>query len=581
MSKILIQAAIGPVQDYIASARKLRDLWFGSYLLSELSKTVARSFKDQGAELIIPFAESDKDFEKDSDLIVANKIFAELKNGLDPDKIIEQAKKDWLNHKNEFAEKTLEILSKEFSHIQIRKDLFKKQINDSGEFYAAWTKYDDEKDYKIAKHKLEKLLAGRKNLRIFYRPEWNGEGIPKNSLDGLRESVTMENQKEIKGIIKANEKLDTLGLVKRFYSVSKYNKNFDDLSKIAIKPWLKQFDLMDFTYLNNFLSNFSEINIEKSAGNGKNFVLNHAEYFFTDKSELLKNKNAYKDYAKFKAMFGDPNKYACIFVGDGDNMGKALDQIETLDGHRKFTKNLGEFAKSVGKIIESYGGSLIYAGGDDVMAYLTIDNFYDCADEIRKDFSRKMKKIFDELNLKGDYPTFSAGAAIVHHSMPLDQALNLAREGEGIAKKYVEKLSGSTKLSKNAFTIIQKKRSGSKIVVCDKWEKNNEKGIIPSLKNIVSFFKSQKLPNTLGYQLRNAAKESGDEIIFDLSENKEMLVPLNASSVSVLRIFNQKKHSNDFKNLLLVNNSIRKLSDLLVIGHQITSSNGKGLKNEV
>ena len=40
--KYLISIAIGPVQDFIASARRSRDLWFGSWLLSELSKTAAR-----------------------------------------------------------------------------------------------------------------------------------------------------------------------------------------------------------------------------------------------------------------------------------------------------------------------------------------------------------------------------------------------------------------------------------------------------------------------------------------------------------------------------------------------------------
>jgi CRISPR-associated protein Cmr2 len=32
---------IGPVQDFIASARRSRDLWYGSWLLSELAKAAA------------------------------------------------------------------------------------------------------------------------------------------------------------------------------------------------------------------------------------------------------------------------------------------------------------------------------------------------------------------------------------------------------------------------------------------------------------------------------------------------------------------------------------------------------------
>jgi CRISPR-associated protein Cmr2 len=34
---------LGPVQDFIAAAKRCRDLWFGSWLLSELSKSAAQA----------------------------------------------------------------------------------------------------------------------------------------------------------------------------------------------------------------------------------------------------------------------------------------------------------------------------------------------------------------------------------------------------------------------------------------------------------------------------------------------------------------------------------------------------------
>ena len=37
----LLRIHIGPVQEFIATARRSRDLWFGSWLLSELSKASA------------------------------------------------------------------------------------------------------------------------------------------------------------------------------------------------------------------------------------------------------------------------------------------------------------------------------------------------------------------------------------------------------------------------------------------------------------------------------------------------------------------------------------------------------------
>ncbi|HNJ44386.1 MAG TPA: type III-B CRISPR-associated protein Cas10/Cmr2, partial [Acidobacteriota bacterium] len=39
--KHVFVVSIGPVQDFIASARRSRDLWFGSWMLSELAKAAA------------------------------------------------------------------------------------------------------------------------------------------------------------------------------------------------------------------------------------------------------------------------------------------------------------------------------------------------------------------------------------------------------------------------------------------------------------------------------------------------------------------------------------------------------------
>ena len=45
----LLSVTVGPVQDFIAAARRCRDLWFGSYLLSEVSKAAAKALQKQRA----------------------------------------------------------------------------------------------------------------------------------------------------------------------------------------------------------------------------------------------------------------------------------------------------------------------------------------------------------------------------------------------------------------------------------------------------------------------------------------------------------------------------------------------------
>lgn len=54
MTSHLLALTVGPVQDFIAAARRTRDLWFRSHLLSEISKAAAKSLRDQGGKLIFP-----------------------------------------------------------------------------------------------------------------------------------------------------------------------------------------------------------------------------------------------------------------------------------------------------------------------------------------------------------------------------------------------------------------------------------------------------------------------------------------------------------------------------------------------
>jgi hypothetical protein len=47
LMKYLLSISIGPVQDFIATARRSRDLWFGSWLLREIRPAVAERFDDK------------------------------------------------------------------------------------------------------------------------------------------------------------------------------------------------------------------------------------------------------------------------------------------------------------------------------------------------------------------------------------------------------------------------------------------------------------------------------------------------------------------------------------------------------
>src|SRR5690242_8207915 len=81
MSSYLLLISLGPVQDFIASARRTRDLHFGSWFLSELSRAASQEIvtynkleslifpSPDGVELLMP---------NNDQLSVANKIIAQV-----------------------------------------------------------------------------------------------------------------------------------------------------------------------------------------------------------------------------------------------------------------------------------------------------------------------------------------------------------------------------------------------------------------------------------------------------------------------------------------------------------------------
>src|SRR3954454_6326689 len=88
MAQVLI-VTLGPIQDFIEAARRSRDLWFGSWLLSELSKATARGMAREcglGA-LVFPGILEWNELEAGSLTSVANKIVVRVPDGKDPETI--------------------------------------------------------------------------------------------------------------------------------------------------------------------------------------------------------------------------------------------------------------------------------------------------------------------------------------------------------------------------------------------------------------------------------------------------------------------------------------------------------------
>jgi CRISPR-associated protein Cmr2 len=529
MNHHLLTIAIGPVQEFIASARRSRDLWFGSWLLSELSKAAANKIADGNEKRLIFPAVSDladlkpatKSQEANGYFSVVNKITAVVET----------------DNVSQFAEGVFDAMKERLKNLRleafnrIEKSQYfdpgraKLQIDDLIEYYGASVPLPDEKHYATARQKAESLLVARKNTRDFNSArEWAQEGVPKSSLDGLRESVIKkgayeelsDEERRRKFETRPGERLCGVGLLKRLGN-GQDEEGFFSTSHVAAFPLLSNLKEANKDAVSEYFAILEKLQIGKSAwsrvsGNGSSevhqliasifqkrenqpcdgrllFEDRFAEYF--EKSEPQKVRDAKSALRKFlKSALGDrkPLPYYALLLADGDGMGEAIKGLDESGKHRALSSKLGTFAKGVRAVVETgHHGSLIYAGGDDVLAFVPVHQIVQCAKALAQDFKTALS------NGQRQTPTLSIGVAICHHLDPLSDALSLAREAEKVAKR----LPG-----KNALCIKLDKRSGETTTVVDHWGKLDER-----LKFFTLLFVADKLPDGVAYEFHKLAEQ--------------------------------------------------------------------------
>jgi len=572
----LINIAVGPVQEFIASARKLRDLWYGSHLLSELAKAVAASLMKQGCELIFPGQPGTTALAADSELNVANKILAISPAGTKPEDLV-------FNAKAAFRDRWRTICNDAVGRVPqpgLKKELLQKQVDDFGEFFASWVSYSPN-TYTACRQLAERKLAGRKSLREFTAPSWQGAGLPKSSLDGVREAVLSGiSQNDSRAYqLKKGEHLDALGVVKRFGPWNyKSRPRFDNMAQVAARPYLLGLKKASLASADIALlipkprlaqALYPEGNplADQRAWDGWPEQLSSELLHPAVLEEELRQFNGQipPDWKRLENSLKDlwqatatPMPYGCLLLGDGDNMGKALDAIQNAQGHQHFSQQLDIFARQVREAVARHEGQVIYSGGDDVLAYAPLHEALACAAACNQLFFEIMTQACKGLNIS--LPTFSMGMVIVHYRTPLHTALELVRQAE----RHAKDVGG-----KDCLAIIQDKRGGSPITICGNW--SGEINLPDRLTRFSSAYSANQLSSRLAYQLRGIAGQCGETMLW-----QDETTPGNTACAEALRLIGRKRDKSSKAlapdiavQLIQGLTNLRSLSDELVIAHQI------------
>ncbi len=523
MPRYLVTLSLGPVQSLIEAARRTRDLWCGSWLLSETARAAARVlYEAQPDGLIFPCPDNPaRDLlaqrEPGDEANIANILRAELEL---PDAAAARALCE--RAKTAAAERLIELAGQARRKLKapLRDDVWNAQIDDLLESFSAWAEIPDGEDgYRRTSAQLGATLAARKSTRDFIPAcPIATPGLPKSSLDGALETVLPEperwhenHQARRQLGLSRGEQLDALGVTKRMAGTV---EQFTAYSRLAADPWIRTLDAEQQRALCEAYEALVARQIAtRVTGNQGiydalpydaqmlyDFRLDNALAAKGDEAVKPEERDALQQLRKvikaLPAEAGAPVPYAVILKADGDRMGALLQQARTAEDSRAISKALHGFASRVRAIVREHHGHAIYSGGDDVLALLPLPDAVPCAKALAVDFAATMGHVANDLELdRTDYPTLSAGLAIGHLMEPLGSLRARAGRAEHLAKGDGLP-SGQTR---NALAIVLGVRSGGELVWRANWD---DAAAFAALEAFTDAYRDGRLPSRAAYDLR-------------------------------------------------------------------------------
>lgn len=516
MTTYLLVIAIGPVQGFIMAARRNRDLWSGSWLLSELAKAGAKSLHEQQAQLIFPYISNAQDLEPNSALSVGNKLQAVVKVD-DASQLhsmvgnIKQAVQARFNVEANAALKALKYSN------DIRSDIWHRQLKDYVEVQAVWAKISA--DYNRAVVLAGITLAARKVSRDFLpaatSPYQSELMLPKSSLDGMRETVIKENKRltndtRIRLSLSDSEQLDCAGVVKRL-GFANQAEQFTPFTRITAHAWLQKL-LAAGEDLSPIQSHYEALvtlgvatRVRGNQGIYSDFAYDAQLLYDFRLDAAIKQWRGLDDTIddELKALkkvlmplwrtYGQPYNYGVLLLADGDRMGDLLDKAKTQDEHKRITQDLSAFATGVAAIMRQYSGHCIYAGGDDVLGFVPLDTAYACADALRQSFSDALAGVSGGFQVAT--PTLSVGLAICHIMTPL----GVIRELASMAEKHAKGDHCPKDTQRNALGLLLSVRSGTDIKLRLRWD---DAEAHTAFAYWVTSYLNKAIPSRIAYDVR-------------------------------------------------------------------------------
>lgn len=381
---------IGPIYKTLSQAQKTREFWGCSYMFSWIMREIiiglikdTRTIKP--GDILMPHREKHINLQKGTGLY-HDRMIAEIK----PDK-----KDQSLNDFKSVADSVLRIIEKKSDvPLQVLQSYFRLNV----------VLFDLEKGKNIVEivtNYLDSLELQNPIFHNAWQIDWS------DTIDKLNGKIFYTDA---------------------FTSGSDFDFVFDSIPEISSRGLRTEstIERYDSIVKKDITAKFLEEKREQKRLNKKEMIEVHDTFL----------DNLAKDEV-FKANFRNYHKYIAIVHADGDNLGETIRKIGHLPASvGKLSEALFNFASKATDVIRHYGGTNVYAGGDDLLFFAPVavsnvkkPTIFHLIDELDELFEKEVsdKKELETI-LAEPKPTLSWGVSISYYKFPLSEAIVCSRE---------------------------------------------------------------------------------------------------------------------------------------------------------
>jgi len=432
--------AIGPVQTFVGQARRTRDLWAGSFLLSYLAFQAIKAVSANQGTIIFPArGREHTGLEMAS---TPNRFVAEVGETFQPKVCVDAVLQAWERLADAVWIRFIASVASQGNHTQA---IWKRQVD--GFWDISWALGDDWDLLDRRKHLKSYVPSSESGVKCVMIPqlqEISGHGRADD-----RNRFWRAVNSNLEGLdLQEDEALSAVAFVKRLFprlrhadlkilgmELSDDQIHYPSTVALSARPWCEQQLAEDPPWRNELKRYLTSLDAAERKKIQTGDRLDPALFYDGSRTnDRLWPEGTAEMRDRVGQIMGAvqsrPEPYYALLLMDGDHLGHLLRHEDPS----AVSAALAHFTQKVPTVVESHDGTLVYAGGDDVLALFAKPRALGAAWDLRHTYEEAMGEFKTSTSLSGAivyahmHAPLTAVVAEAHHLLDTEAKEHSGRD---------------------------------------------------------------------------------------------------------------------------------------------------------